>query len=101
MRSLRVGHPEDKVNHILEYATHAAFAPDERAALAYAEGMTRTPVDVSDDVFATLAEHFDSQAIVEITTFVAFQNFHAKFNGALRADSNELCPIDTPGGKWE
>ena len=101
MRSLRVGHAEEKVNHILEYATHAAFTADERAALAFAEGMTRTPVDVSDGVFETLQEHFDTPAIVEITAFVAFQNFHAKFNGALHADINGLCPIDTPGGTWE
>ena len=101
MRSLRVGHPEEKVNHILDYATHDAFTPDERAALAYAEGMTSTPVDVADAVFEALQEHFDTPAIVEITTFVAFQNFHAKFNGALQADINELCPIDTPGGTWE
>ncbi len=99
-RSLRAGHSEDKLRAILEYATHPEFTPAERAALAYAEGMTRTPVDVSDEVFAALEAHFDTPAVVEISVFAAYQNFNAKFNGALRADVNELCPVDLPGVRW-
>ncbi len=100
-RSLRAGHSEDKLRAILEYAAHPDFTPAERAALAYAEGMTKTPVDVSDEVFGALKEHFDISAIVEISVFVAFQNFNAKFNGALQADVNQLCPVDLPGMKWK
>jgi alkylhydroperoxidase family enzyme len=96
-RSLRAGHSEEKLRAILEYAAHPEFTPAERAALAYAEGMTRTPVDVSDEMFAALREHFDTPAIVEISVFAAFQNFNAKFNGALQADVNALCPVDLPG----
>ncbi len=96
-RSLRAGHSEDKLKAILEYAAHPDFTPAERAALAYAEGMTRTPVDVSDEVFGALKEHFDISAIVEISVFAAFQNFNAKFNGALQADVNQLCPVNLPG----
>ncbi len=98
-RSLRAGHSEDQLQAILEYAAHPDFTPAERAALAYAEGMTRTPVDVSDEVFGALKEHFDISAIVEISVFSAFQNFNAKFNGALQADVNQLCPVDLPGIK--
>ena len=47
----------------------------------------------------TLQEHFDISAIVEISVFAAFQNFNAKFNGALQADVNQLCPVDLPGIK--
>ena len=44
---------------------------------------------------------FDTPAIVEIAVFAAFQNFNAKFNGALRVEVNELCPIEIPGGRWD
>ena len=100
-RSLRVGHSQEKLAAILDYATHPDFNPAERAALAYAEGMTKTPVDVPDEMFETLKSHFDTPAIVEMTAFVAFQNFNAKFNGALQSDVNELCQADLPGLKWE
>ncbi len=100
MRSLRVGHAEEKVNQILDYAGHPAFSTAEQAALAYAEGMTKTPVDVPDAVFDALRAHYGTAAIVEISVFVAYQNFNAKFNGALQTDINHLCPIDTPGGTW-
>lgn len=99
-RSLRAGHGEDKVLTIMDYATSSAFTEAERAALAYAEGMTKTPVQVSDADFEALKGHFDTPAIVEITLFVAIQNFNAKSNGALQVDINELCPIEVPGGKF-
>jgi 4-carboxymuconolactone decarboxylase len=96
-----VGHSEEKLAAILEYQAHPDYTPVERSALAYAEGMTRTPVDVPDEVFESLKSHFDTPAIVEITAFVAYQNFNAKFNGALKADVNELCGADLPGLRWD
>ena len=95
-----MGHSEEKLAAILDYATHPNFTPAERAALSYAEGMTKAPVDVPDEMFETLKAHFDTPAIVEMTAFVAYQNFNAKFNGALRTDVNELCQVDLPGLKW-
>ena len=100
-RSLRAGHSEEKVRAILSYADHPAFDAAERAALAYAEGMTKTPVDVSDETFEALRAHYDEPAIVEISLFVGIQNFNAKSNAALRVDINQVCPIEVPGGKWE
>ena len=95
-----MGHSEEKLAAILDYTTHPDFSSAERTALSYAEGMTKTPVDVPDEMFETLKAHFDTPAIVEMTAFVAYQNFNAKFNGALRADVNELCQADLPGLKW-
>lgn len=86
---------------VLDYAKHPAFSPAERAALAYAEGLTRTPVEVPDGVFEALRAHFDTPAIVEISVFAAFQNFNAKFNAALRTEVNELCPVGFPGARWD
>ncbi|MDA1001375.1 MAG: hypothetical protein O2807_12780 [bacterium] len=84
----------------MDYATSPVFSEAERVAMAYAEGMTKTPVQVSDADFEALKGHFDTPAIVEITLFVGIQNFNAKSNAALQLDINELCPIDVPGGKY-
>ncbi len=42
--------------------------------------MTRTPVDVSPDLFRSLERHFSPEEIVELTTAIALENFRARFN---------------------
>ncbi len=64
------------------------FTDAERAALAYADAMTIE--DVSDGLFERVAEHFDDDAIVELTAVIAFENSSARFNRALRVPSQNL-----------
>ena len=51
--------------------------------LAYASGISATPVDVSDELFAALREHFDEAQLVELTSVIALENFRGRFNLAL------------------
>jgi alkylhydroperoxidase family enzyme len=66
------------------------FDDRERAALDYADAMTITGRDVDDALFARLREHFDDDAIVELTETIAWENASAKFNRALRVPSQRL-----------
>ena len=66
------------------------FDPRERAALDYADAMTITGRDVDDALFARLREHFDDDALVELTETIAWENASAKFNRALRVPSQGL-----------
>ena len=50
--------------------------------LEYAEAMTRTPVDVSDELFARLREHFDERQIVELTMAIGLENLYSRSNWA-------------------
>ena len=70
----------------------------EKAVLRYAEGMTRTPAEVSDAVFEELSILFSAEQIVELTAAVALENFRARFNCALKIESDNLCtlPPDHP-----
>jgi len=43
----------------------------ERLVLAYADVMTRTPVEVSDALFARLREKFSEAELVELTSAIA------------------------------
>lgn len=61
------------------------FSAAERAALRYADAMTRDAV-VSDEVHAALAEHFDEKAIVDLTVLVGTYNMHARVMNALEID---------------
>ena len=55
--------------------------------LEYADSMTITEPDVSDELFARLRARFDEDAIVELTEIVAWEN--ASRNCALRVPSQE------------
>jgi alkylhydroperoxidase family enzyme len=65
----------------------------ERTALEYAEAMTITGRDVTDDLFARLRRFFDDDTIVELTEIIAFENASAKFNRALRIPSQGLWKV--------
>jgi alkylhydroperoxidase family enzyme len=68
-----------------DWQSSSFFDPRERAALAYADAVTRDCA-VPDDVFAALEPHFDQQAIVEITVLIGAYNMHARVMGALAVD---------------
>jgi alkylhydroperoxidase family enzyme len=59
-------------------------------ALEYAESMTITGREVSDEVFARLREFYDDDSIVELTAIIAWENASSKFNRALRVPSQQL-----------
>ena len=64
------------------YAESDRFDERDRLVLDYASGMSRTPVDVPDELFARLREHFDEAQLVELTSIIALENFRARFNWA-------------------
>jgi len=61
------------------------FEERERAALAYAEAMTRT-IRVPDDVFAAVRRHFAEREMVELTATVGAYNLVSRFLEALQVD---------------
>jgi alkylhydroperoxidase family enzyme len=52
--------------------------------------MTITGREVSDELFARLRRFYDDDALVELTTIVAWENASSKFNRALRVPSQGL-----------
>jgi 4-carboxymuconolactone decarboxylase len=65
------------------YRTAPCFSDVDKLVLDYAAAMSRTPVQVSDELFAALREHFDVPQLVELTAIVALENMRARFNLAL------------------
>jgi alkylhydroperoxidase family enzyme len=62
----------------------------ERAAIEYAEEMSKTPVRVSDELFERLKKHFSDEQIVELSASIAYENYRARFNHALDVKSGNL-----------
>ena len=65
----------------------------ERVALDYADRVSATPVDVSDEFFANLKNFFSEREILELTSYIAHENYNAKMNRPLRVEPNHLCQL--------
>lgn len=61
--------------------------------LAYADGMTISGQDTSDELFAALREHFSPEAMVELTAHISFENFRSRFNHAFRIEAQGFCRL--------
>jgi alkylhydroperoxidase family enzyme len=81
---------EEKILALPSYATSPLYDEAERVALEYADAMTRSDRDVSDELFARLRRFYDDDALVELTAVIAWENASSKFNRALRVPSQGL-----------
>ena len=88
--SSRLGVSHDKIVAVLDYANSELFDAAERVALEFADAMTITGREVSDELFARLREFYDDDALVELTATIAWENASSKFNRALRIPSQQL-----------
>jgi AhpD family alkylhydroperoxidase len=77
------GVPADDLRELSRWRQSDRFGELDRLALEYAEGMTRTPVEVSDELFARLRSSFDERQIVELTMAIALENLYSRSNWAL------------------
>lgn len=55
--------------------------------LEYADGMTQTPVEVSDAMFAKLRQKFSDAQLVELTATLAWENYRARFDHAFGVEA--------------
>ena len=92
------GITDEQLEDLATFETSPHFDHREKAVLRYAEGMTRMPADVSDTIFAEIQALFSTEQIVELTAAIALENFRARFNCALKIESDSLCmlPSDHP-----
>ena len=86
----QLGVSDAKIEALENYATSELYEAPERIALEYADSMTITGRDVSDDLFARLSSCYNEDEIVELTATIAWENSSSKFNRALRVPSQQL-----------
>jgi alkylhydroperoxidase family enzyme len=77
------GVPDAQLRALPEYRKSSRFSAIERLVLDYAVGMTATPVEVPDTLFAELRRHFSDEQMIELTATVAWENYRARFDHAL------------------
>jgi len=88
--SSQLGVSDAKIDALPDYANSDLYTQAERVALEFADAMTITGRDVSDELFERLRRLFDEDALVELTATIAWENASSKFNRALRVPSQQL-----------
>jgi AhpD family alkylhydroperoxidase len=79
----RAGLSDDELLALPRYRESELFDELEKLVLDYATGMSRTPVEVSDELFAQLRRSLDEAQLVELTNVIAVENMRGRFNLAL------------------
>jgi alkylhydroperoxidase family enzyme len=85
------GLTKEQCDALADWSPSTFFSESERAALAYADAMTRD-VDVPDAVFAELRKHFNERQIVELTVLIGTYNMHTRVGQALQIDPEPHHP---------
>ncbi len=108
------GLSDEQLLALPRYRESELFTELEKLVLDYAVGMSRTPVDVPEALFARLRRHFDDAQIVELTHVIALENLRGRFNlalgiGAAGFSEGRVCaipaalteaqPTDDPAGR--
>jgi len=73
----------EQLKEIGDYETSPHYSEDERAAIAYADAVTATPPEVTDEQVADLERRFGRDGIVELTYQIALENLRSRMNTAL------------------
>lgn len=99
----RSGMSDDKLLALPRYRESVMFTDLEMLVLDYAAAVTRTPVEVSDELFAQLREHFDNAQLVELTSVIALEGMRSRFNWALGIEAagfsdGMVCAVPQPAG---
>jgi uncharacterized peroxidase-related enzyme len=88
--SSRLGTPTEKIEALFNYTTSPLFSNGEKVALEYADAITKTPGEVSDELFARLQQHYDDDTIADMTMIIAWMNSASRFNHAFGIPSQGL-----------
>jgi alkylhydroperoxidase family enzyme len=81
----RFGATEEELQ-ALENGDRGCFGPREQAALKFAESLTLHSNNVSDELFASVRQHFTEGEVVEIAAVAGLFNYFNRFNNALQME---------------
>jgi len=81
------GLEDSKASEVPRWRESTVFTSLERDVMEYAEAMSETPPQVTDELFARLYEQLGAAAMVELTTVVGFANMTTRGNVAMGIES--------------
>lgn len=95
-----MGLTQEEMTELARYKESDRFTDVEKAAIEYAEHLSRTPANVPDELFQTLRSHLDERQLVELTATIAWENFLGRFNRGFDVQPQGYAERSesTPGG---
>lgn len=89
---------EEQLRDLSQFETSTHFSELEQLVLRLAVALSRTPADVSEDLFAALRQKLSERQMVELTATIAWENYRSRFNRmfAIEADGfseGQFCPL--------
>ena len=92
------GITDEELMSMADYRNASCFSDVDKLILEYATAISRTPVEVSDQLFDALRTHFDTAQLVGLTHVITLGNLRARFNIALGIGSSgfssgRVCPL--------
>lgn len=85
-----------KLQHLADWRAGDVYSPLERKVLEYAEAMTATPPEVTDEMVARLRDDLGDAALIELTEIISVENLRSRTNAALGLTSQgfkDLCEL--------
>ena len=92
------GFTEEQLMDMAQFESSANFTETEKNVMRFTAAITRTPADVSDELFAALQRDFSERQLVELTAAITWENYRARFNRAFRVEAEgfshgKFCPL--------
>ncbi|MGN6753628.1 MAG: carboxymuconolactone decarboxylase family protein [Intrasporangium sp.] len=72
-----------KLEQLTQWRTSDVYSPLERRVLEYAEAMTATPPEVTDEMVEGLRKDLTNEQLVELTAMISLENMRSRTNSAL------------------
>ena len=88
-----------KLEHLTDWRDSDVYSRLERSVLAYAEAMTATPPEVTDELVEDLREQLTDEQVVELTEMISLENLRSRTNSALGLTSQgfkDHCEVPAP-----
>ena len=97
-----------QIANLNHYRTDLNFSELERLVLEYGDGITQTPVEVSESLFARLRERFNEAELVELTSAISWENYRARFSHAFGIEAENFAegsvcalPVRAAEASWK
>lgn len=94
----RLGLGDQELLALADFERAACFSDVDKLVLRYATAISRTPVEVSDELFEALRAQFDTAQLVALTHVVTLGNLRARFNIALGIEASGFSGFSGSSG---
>jgi alkylhydroperoxidase family enzyme len=94
--SVQRGADPRKVRDVTRWQDSDVYDERELLVLEYTTAVNTTPASVTDGLVTRLREHFSEKEIVELTGWIALENYRSRFNSGLGLTSegfSDACAV--------